>query len=73
MDEAVNGRMPILVTRQGGKGNVVILSEDEFSGWQETVYLLRNPANATRLLRSVAAADAGETAAHSEFPVPAKA
>ncbi len=61
MDEAVDGRAPILVTRQAGKGNVVLISEDEFLGWQETVHLLRSPANAQRLLRSVRAADAGRT------------
>ncbi len=61
MDEAADGRAPILVTRQGGKGNVVILSEKEFEGWQETVHLLRSPANAKRLLRSVRSAAAGRT------------
>jgi antitoxin YefM len=38
-----------------------MLSEDEFAGWQETVHLLSNPANAERLLRSIRAADAGAT------------
>jgi antitoxin YefM len=61
LDEAVESRAPIVVTRQGGKGNVVMLSEDEFAGWQETVHLLSNPANAERLLRSIRAADAGAT------------
>ena len=64
MDQAVDDRVPILVTRQGGKGNVVILSGDEFEGWQETVYLLSNPANAKRLLESVREADAGLTQKH---------
>jgi antitoxin YefM len=58
LDEAVESRAPIVVTRQGGKGNVVMLSEDEFAGWQETVHLLANPVNAERLLRSIRAADA---------------
>ena len=40
LDEAVASRAPILVIRQGGKGNVVLLSEEEFAGWQETVHLL---------------------------------
>ena len=61
MDEAVDSRAPILVTRQGGKGNVVILSEEEFEGWQETVHLMSSPANAGRLLRSIQSADAGAT------------
>jgi antitoxin YefM len=59
MDQAVDDRVPIVVTRQGGKGNVVILSEEEFQGWQETVHLLSNPANAARLLRSIRSAGAG--------------
>jgi antitoxin YefM len=61
LDEAVDSRAPIVVTRPGGKGNVVMLSEDEFSGWQETVHLLSNPVNAEWLLRSIRAADAGAT------------
>lgn len=60
MDEAVDSRAPILVTRHAGKGNVVILSEQEFEGWQETVHLLSSPANAKRLLRSIRSADMGE-------------
>jgi len=59
MDKAVDDRVPILVTRQAGKGNVVILSEAEFEGWQETVHLLSNPASAKRLLDSVREAEAG--------------
>ncbi len=74
MDQAVDDRTPIVVTRQGGKGNVVILSEEEFEGWQETVYLLSNPANARRLLDSIRAADAGLTTEREliEPQVPAK-
>lgn len=60
MDEAVESHAPILVTRQAGKGNVVIVSEQEFEGWQETVHLLSSPANAKRLLRSIRAADRGQ-------------
>ncbi len=59
LDEAVESRAPIVVTRQSGKGNVVMLSEEEFAGWQETVHLLANPVNSERLLRSIRAADAG--------------
>jgi antitoxin YefM len=74
MDEAVDNRVPILVTRQGTKGNVVILSEEEFESWQETVYLLSNPSNAKRLLESIQEADAGLTTEHEliEPPISAK-
>lgn len=40
LDEAVETRAPIVVTRQDGKGNVVTMSEAEFAGWQETEHRL---------------------------------
>ena len=64
MDEAIESGAPLVITRQGGRGNVVMMSEAEFEGWQETVHLLRSPRNADRLLRSITAADAGQTQAH---------
>ena len=60
MDQAVETGAPIIVTRQGGRGNVVILSEDEFEGWQETVHLLSSPRNAERLMRAMRELDAGK-------------
>ncbi|MCX2564759.1 type II toxin-antitoxin system Phd/YefM family antitoxin [Acetobacter thailandicus] len=33
LDEAVNSRAPIVVTRKTGKGSVVLMSEEEFFGW----------------------------------------
>jgi antitoxin YefM len=59
-DRVANDREPLLVTRQGGKGNVVILSEEEFAGWQETVHLLSSPRNASRLLAAIRELDAGQ-------------
>jgi antitoxin YefM len=59
-DRVTDDREPLLVTRQGGKGNVVILSEAEFAGWRETVHLLSSPKNAARLLASIRQLDAGE-------------
>ena len=60
MDRAIETGAPIIVTRQGGRGNVVILSEDEFEGWQETVHLLSSPRNAERLMRAMQELDAGK-------------
>jgi len=60
LDEVSASRVPLVITRDGAKDNVVMLSEKEFAGWQETVHLLKSPANARRLLRAVAAADAGK-------------
>jgi antitoxin YefM len=39
---------------------VVILSLADFNAWQETHYLLSNPANAERLLRSLDKARSGQ-------------
>jgi antitoxin YefM len=64
LDQAVDSRAPILVTRQGGKGSVVILSAEEFAGWEETVHLLASPANARHLRESIRAIEAGETQEH---------
>ncbi len=63
LDTAVDSHAPILVTRQGGKGNVVLMSEEEFSSWEETAFLLRNPANAKHLLKSIRQAEAGQVLA----------
>ncbi len=64
LDEAVETGGPIVVTREGGKANVVILSEADFAGWEETAYLLSSPANAERLLESARRAGAGEAVEH---------
>ncbi|AFZ60370.1 type II toxin-antitoxin system prevent-host-death family antitoxin [Anabaena cylindrica FACHB-243] len=43
------------------KGNkAILISLDEFSSWQETLYLLSNPVNAKHLLTSIQLAKAGE-------------
>ena len=63
MDQVCDSRAPLHVTRQGGRA-VVVLSEDEFAGWMETVHLLRSPANARRLLASIGSANAGKLEEH---------
>ena len=63
MDQVWDSRAPLHVTRQGGRA-VVVISEEEFDGWMETLHLLRSPANARRLLQSIAAADAGKLDEH---------
>lgn len=59
MDAAVDDCDPITVVRDGGKRNVVLMSEREFARWQETVQLLRDPANAAHLRRAMIGLDAG--------------
>jgi antitoxin YefM len=50
----------MIITREGGKPSAVLMSLEDFASWQETNYLLRNPANAARLLESIAELEAGK-------------
>ena len=68
LDRVAADKEPLVVTRSGRKGNVVVLSEDEFAGWQETVHLLSSPRNAERLLRAKQDIEDGR---HSERSLPA--
>jgi antitoxin YefM len=43
---------------------VVLLAEDEYQAMMETLHLLRSPANAARLLRSIQEADGGNLVRH---------
>jgi antitoxin YefM len=36
------------------------MSADDFDSWQETIYLLRSPANARRLIEAVARDKSGQ-------------
>lgn len=58
MDEVCDSRAPLLVTRRNAR-SVVMIAEDEYDAMMETLHLLRSPANAARLLRSIEEADAG--------------
>lgn len=52
MDRVCEDHAPIIITRNGGQ-SVVMLSLDDYQALEETAYLLRNPANARRLLSAV--------------------
>ncbi|MFD7262941.1 type II toxin-antitoxin system Phd/YefM family antitoxin [Streptomyces sp. NPDC059874] len=43
---------PVRITSKSG--DAVLMSADDYDSWQETVYLLRSPANAQRLMEAVA-------------------
>lgn len=49
MDAVIEDHTPLIITRGGDKA-VVMMSLDDWNAWQETMYLLRSPANAERLL-----------------------
>lgn len=48
---------PVRINSRGG--DAVLMSADDFDSWQETIYLLRSPANARRLMEAVARDRAG--------------
>ncbi|MDR0571920.1 MAG: type II toxin-antitoxin system prevent-host-death family antitoxin [Rickettsiales bacterium] len=52
MDFVNENRMPLIVTRNNKKP-VVIMSLEDFNGYQETNYLLGTKNNRNRLLKSV--------------------
>jgi antitoxin YefM len=59
IDQCVDDHMPIAITRQRGEG-AVLVSESDWASIEETLYLLRSPANARELLASIAELDAGK-------------
>lgn len=59
MNETVNDRIPILITRQKGTA-CVLLSLDEYQSPEETAYLMRSPNNARRLMDSIDELNAGK-------------
>lgn len=59
MDEVCDNREVLHVTRQNARP-VVMVSAEEFEGMMETLHLLRSPANAARLLRSIGEATKGK-------------
>jgi antitoxin YefM len=52
---------PVRITSKAG--DAVLMSADDYDSWQETVHLLRSPANAQRLMEAVARDRAGESGA----------
>lgn len=58
MEQVCDSHDVLHVTRQKAR-TVVVLSEEEYEGLVETTHLLRSPANAARLRRSIADANAG--------------
>jgi len=57
-----NDRQPVEITSKGG--DAVLMSRADFDALSETAFLLRVPANARRLLESLAQARSGEREVH---------
>jgi antitoxin YefM len=52
--------VPVRISSKGG--DAVLMSAEDFDSWQETIYLLRSPANARRLMEAVARDKSGQSA-----------
>lgn len=64
LQQVNDDRTPVEITSR--RGDAVLMSRDDYDALEETAHLLRSPANAQRLLASIAAARAGQ---HAEHPL----
>lgn len=58
IDKVENDAEPTLIIIDENR-KAVLISESEYNSWQETVYLLSNPANAEHLRKSITEAENG--------------
>lgn len=59
-DQVADDQDILLVTRRDAD-NIVMMPQSLFDSWQETVYLLKSPANAAALAESIAQHRSGQT------------
>jgi antitoxin YefM len=59
MDKACNDHDPVIITRNRNQA-VVMMSLEDYSAWEETIYLSRSPANARRLAESIKQIEEGK-------------
>lgn len=59
IDRVCEDHAPVVITRNRDQA-VVMLSLAEYESLQETAHLLRSPANAKRLLRSIESLEGGK-------------
>jgi len=59
MNRVIDDHEPIIITRQKA-GAVVMMSLEDFNSMEETMYLLKSPANAEHLRKSIADLEAGK-------------
>ena len=63
MDRVCEDHEPIIITRNREQA-VVMISLEDYKAMEETAYLLRSPANARRLLESIAELERGQVQVH---------
>jgi antitoxin YefM len=60
LEQVNTDHQPVRITSKAG--DAVLMSADDYDSWQETVYLLRSPENARRLMEAVSRDKAGQPA-----------
>jgi antitoxin YefM len=60
IEKVISDAEPTIICNDKGE-KAVLLSLDEFNSWNETLYLLSNPANAEHLRNSIAEDRMGKT------------
>jgi len=63
MEKVCSDHDPVIITRKR-ESPVVMISLDDYQAMEETAYLLRVPANARRLIESIAELEAGKGVEH---------
>jgi antitoxin YefM len=69
LDRVIDDADVTIITRRDA-ADVVVMSLDTWNSWRETEYLMSSPANAKRLLRSIAQLDAGKGVARELIDPP---
>jgi len=59
MAKVCNDHAPVIITRKS-EAPVVMMSLEDYEAMEETTYLLRSPANARKLLESIAELESGQ-------------
>jgi len=59
--KVVSNAEPAVIATDAGQ-QIVLMPLDEFNAWQETAYLLSNPANAAHLRQSIVEMQMGKIA-----------
>ncbi|MGE9295283.1 MAG: type II toxin-antitoxin system Phd/YefM family antitoxin [Puniceicoccales bacterium] len=63
IDRVCQDRDPVIITRKRDQA-VVMMSLEDYEALEETAYLLRSPANAKRLLKSIEDYQRGKAKLH---------
>jgi antitoxin YefM len=62
MERVCNDHLPVIITRKR-QAPIVMISLEDYQALEETLYLLRSPANALRLLDSISELESCKDAA----------